>query len=81
MSELIEICCIYGGDHNLVRVDEDCGSIGLEIRNCGNPDFSDVPDFMLGMTIYEAKTLRNSLNRHINKAIRYQKARQQEEEA
>ena len=29
----------------------------------------------------EAKTLRNSLSRHINKAIRYQKARQQEEEA
>ena len=81
MAELMEIFCIYGCDHNLVRVDESCGSIVLDVRSCGNPDFSEVPDFMLGMTIEDAETLRNSLNRHINKAIRYQKAQQQEEEA
>ena len=81
MAELIEICCIYGGEHNLVRVDESCGSIDIDIRNCGNPEFCDLPDFMLGMTIEDAETLRNSLTRHINKAIRYQKARQQEENA
>tara|TARA_R100001594_G_scaffold136676_1_gene179173 strand:+ start:196 stop:348 length:153 start_codon:yes stop_codon:yes gene_type:complete len=49
------------------------------MRNCGDPNFSDVPDFMLGMNIDDAKKLRNSLTRHINKALRYRSETQEEE--
>jgi len=79
MVELLEVCCDIGCDYHLIRIHESCATIVIDMRNCGDPNFSDVPDFMLGMNIEDAKKLRNSLTRHINKALRYRSETQEEE--
>lgn len=63
MADLLEIQGDF--DYHLVRVNTSCGSIMVDFRACGHPNFSDDPDLFLDMSIEDAETLRDSLTRHI----------------
>jgi len=63
MADLLEMQgeCNY----HLVRVNTLCGSVWVDFRACGDPNFSDDPDLFLDMSIEDAETLRDSLSLHI----------------
>ena len=63
MADLLEIQGDF--DYHLVRVNTSCGSVWVDFRACGHPNFSDDPDLCLDMSIEDAETLRDSLTRHI----------------
>jgi len=77
MADLLEMQgeCNY----HLVRVNTSCGSVWVDFRECGDPNFSDEPDLFLDMSIEDAETLRDSLTRHIQiaKATRLNIQREQ----